>query len=94
MSTRGKSKRGRDVLLVDEHLYLQMQAIHEQLCDVRALLVKMREVVRNVEATSTRRAQERLRIERRFSILIVLVDVALDEVRGYCGFVGQDQALE
>jgi hypothetical protein len=94
MTKRAPSKRRRDVLLVDEQLYLQMQAIHEQLYDARALLVKMREVVRNVEATSARRAEERLRIERRFSILIVLVDVALDEIRSYCGFVGQDQAVE
>jgi hypothetical protein len=94
MTSAKKSKQALKARYADEQLYSWLHDIHGQLCDARVLLVEMQRVVHGVEAISSCRKADCVRIQRRFAVLIVLVDVALEEIRGYCGFGVEDSPAE
>jgi hypothetical protein len=94
MNLGKKGKQRLKARYADEQLYLWLHDIHGQLCDIRILLVKMQQVVDGVKGDGSCRKADCVRIQRRFSILIALVDAALREIRAYCGFGVQDQPVE
>ena len=90
-----KNQRECEDKLEREQLYLRMQDIHRQLRDIRAMLGEMVQVVRTVadrDDIDPHRAMKCSRVSRRLTVLIVLVDAALEEIGEYCGIGVQGQS--
>jgi hypothetical protein len=69
---------------IDDRLYLRMKDCHHQLCDIRALLMTLKNSIHEIEPlvdTDPVRKGGYSRITLRLMTLVVLVDAAIDELR-------------
>jgi hypothetical protein len=84
MSGNDENKPMLDPRQIDDQLYLRMKDVHHQLCDVRALLATIKQSLPETEPfddSDPDCAGAYSRITLRLTILIVMVDSAINELR-------------